>query len=161
MNKKQLISAIRKAIREKKLTTACKLIPGKNFNEKNEWVHKNISFSRAHFLQRTYDNFWRNKEKWLYNFNFAYFTHAKYYDLEWIQKSNALHMIKRLIKEEITPYTKIAMYGHTHLYFCSPIYKHKDYNKIQCCKIEGNEKLCEKIIELSNKIYNKKKGETK
>lgn len=156
MNKKQLISAIRKAIREKKLTSACKLIPGKKFNEKIEWVHKNISFSRAHFLQSTYDNFWKNKEKWAYNINF--FTKAKYYDLNWINKSNALYMLKRLIKDKLSQYTKIAMYGKTHLYFCSPVYKHNDYNKIRCCEIKGNENFCFKIIELSNRIYNQKGG---
>ena len=38
MNKKQLISAIRKAIREKDVTQACKLVPERTFSAKYNWV---------------------------------------------------------------------------------------------------------------------------
>lgn len=47
MNKKKLISAIRKAIREKNITLACKLIPVKTYSAKYGWVRDYISKERA------------------------------------------------------------------------------------------------------------------
>ena len=52
-----------------------------------------------------------------------------------------------------SPYAKIPMYGHTHLYFCSPDYGHFDYNKWCACKIKGNERFCETLIKIAAKIW--------
>lgn len=68
----------------------------------------------------------------------------------------ALEMLRRLLTEDSFFYTKVAMMGHTHLYFCSPEYGHSDYNKVRTCKIEGNEDFVEKVVNLSHRIYKKK-----
>lgn len=49
-------------------------------------------------------------------------------------------------------YQKIAMYGHTWLYLCSPIYGHADYNKARILPIKGHEKECEWLIKVSKRI---------
>ena len=41
----------------------------------------------------------------------------------------AYNCIKEWSKPEHGRYQKVAMYGHTWLYLCSPIYGHSDYNK--------------------------------
>ena len=71
-------------------------------------------------------------------------------------KTTALEMLRRLLTEKPGNYTKVPMMGHTHLYFCSPSYGHADYNKIRTCNIEGNEKFCNKVVELGERILAKK-----
>jgi hypothetical protein len=71
-------------------------------------------------------------------------------------KGEALGMLRRLWEEEITSYTKVPMFGFTRLYFCSPDYCHKDYNKVRTCEIKGNEEFCKKVVELGKRIYQKK-----
>ena len=150
MNKKKLISAIRKAIREKNITLACKLIPVKLYSAKYGWVRDNISKERAKKLDELVTNIRVKRPR----------NQFKYKGINWedVRKKQAFDMLKELCLWKLSPYTKIAMKGHTHLYFCSPIYGHKDYNKVMCFSIKGNEKLCEKVIELSNRIYKKKGG---
>lgn len=157
MNKKELISAIRKAIREKDVTLACKLIPERTFSAKYNWVKEKIGPNRAIKLNDL--RYWRHYKNELYMIK-VFLQKGGYaqYD-NYHYRKIALDMLRRLITEKLTNYSKIAMYGHTHLYFCSPIYGHKDYNKVSCCEIKGNEKFCEKIIEISNRAYKKKKGE--
>lgn len=157
MNKKETISAIRKAIREKNLTLACKLIPAKEINKKEEWIKENISYKRYATFHQMLLIIRMKKDlnvlRWMKDLPSI---KGKFYNPN-DGINTAFHMLRRLIKENLSPYTKIAMYGFTHLYFCSPIYGHKDYNKVKCCKIDGNENLCAKIFNLSEKIYNKKK----
>lgn len=63
-----------------------------------------------------------------------------------------LAYLKQQIGKPITNYTKVAMKGFTHLYFCSPIYGHEDYNKwCTMLPLEGNEEFVEKVISISNK----------
>lgn len=156
MNKKKLISAIRKAIREKDVTLACKLVPEKTFSAKYNWVKEKIGPNHAKKLNDL--RWWKHSKNELYMTK-VFFQKGGYaqYDNHYY-KTKALNMLRKLITEKLTNYSKIAMYGLTHLYFCSPIYEHKDYNKVRCCEIEGNEKFCEKIIEISDRIYNKKGG---
>ncbi len=52
-------------------------------------------------------------------------------------------------------YAKRPMLGYTHLYFCSPIYGHSDYNKWPALPIEGNERFCELVIKYADKFFNK------
>ena len=64
---------------------------------------------------------------------------------------------KQQLKNPVTPYTKYPTYGHTHLYFCSPVHGHSDYNKWRALPIEGNEKFCKTLVDyVTNvtKIYN-------
>lgn len=156
MNKKKLISTIRKAIREKDVTLACKLIPERMFSAKYNWVRENIGPNHAVKLNNL--RWWRHSKNESY-IETAFFKRGGYaqYDNHYY-KTKALKMLRKLITEKLTNYSKIAMYGQTHLYFCSPIYGHKDYDKVRCCKIEGNENFCFKIIELSNRTYNNKGG---
>lgn len=73
------------------------------------------------------------------------------------RKANIKHEVIEYFKEQIrdvnSPYAKKPMMGHTHLYFCSPIYGHRDYNKWQAMEIRGNEKFCETIIKLADKYF--------
>ena len=90
------------------------------------------------------------------------------YDIHYYRKT-ALEMLRRLYDEPLSSHTKIPMFGHTHLYFCSPAYKFHDYNKVCTCLLNGplaNDKngnrydpqaaWCGKVLELGERIYNKK-----
>ena len=50
-------------------------------------------------------------------------------------------------------YAKRPMLGKTHLYFCSPVYGHDDYNKVRSIPIAGNERFCELLIKYANKYF--------
>ena len=91
------------------------------------------------------------------------------YDIHYYREK-ALKMLRRLYTEPLTNYTKIANFGHTHLYFCSPIYGHGDYNKVCTCPLNGplatdkngnrydpQAAWCDKVLDLSNRIYDKKR----
>ena len=67
----------------------------------------------------------------------------------------ALIMLRRLLTEDHSNYTKVPIIGHTHLYFCSPSYGHADYNKICTCSIEGNEEFVNKIVKIGEKFMAK------
>lgn len=70
---------------------------------------------------------------------------------QYSQKTEALAMLRRLLTEKPSNYTKVPMMGHTHLYFCSPAYGHADYNKVCTCNIDGNENFCEKVCEIARR----------
>ena len=70
---------------------------------------------------------------------------------QYSQKTEALAMLRRLLTEKPSNYTKVPMMGHTHLYFCHPGYGHADYNKERTCTIEGNEAFCEKVCEIARR----------
>lgn len=70
---------------------------------------------------------------------------------QYSQKTEALAMLRRLLTENPSNYTKVPMMGHTHLYFCSPAYGHADYNKVCTCNIDGNENFCEKVCEIARR----------
>jgi len=85
------------------------------------------------------------------------------------ERAEALRMLRRLYEEPVTNYTKIPMFGFNHLYFCSPSYGHKDYNKVRTCLLNGplaidsngnrydpQASWCSKVVELGNRIYAKK-----
>lgn len=85
------------------------------------------------------------------------------------ERARALKMLRRLHDEPLTNYTKVPMFGMTHLYFCSPSYGHKDYNKVRTCLLNGplavdkdgnrydpQAAWCQKVLELGNRIYVKK-----
>ena len=64
-------------------------------------------------------------------------------------------MLRRLLTENPSNYTKMPMMGHTYLYFCSPSYGHADYNKVCTCSIEGNEEFVNKIVKIGEKFMAK------
>lgn len=71
------------------------------------------------------------------------------------RKDNEKHIAIQALRDEIArgfdSYTKRPIMGHTHLYFASPVYQHRDYNKWRAMKIEGNEHFCEVICRLADK----------
>ena len=69
-------------------------------------------------------------------------------------KHNIIAYLKEQISKPISNNSKAAMCGITHLYFCSPIYGHSDYNKwCTLLPIQGNEAFVHKIISISNKYF--------
>lgn len=66
-------------------------------------------------------------------------------------KQRAMTMLREWIADPTSNYAKKPMYGFTHLYFCSPVYGHRDYNKWQAIPIKGNERFCELIVKLGEK----------
>lgn len=73
----------------------------------------------------------------------------------------ALKMLRRLAEEDLTRYSKVAMFGRTHLYFCSPAYGHRDYNKVCACPLGSGDgdpltAWCDRVVKLSDRIYEKK-----
>lgn len=71
-------------------------------------------------------------------------------------RMDALEILRRLLTEKPSNYTKVPMMGNNHLYFCSPAYGHKDYNKVMTCRIEGNEVFCNKVIEIGERFLARK-----
>ena len=66
--------------------------------------------------------------------------------------------IKEWAKPERGSYQKIAMYGHTWLYLCSPVFGHDDYNKSRIYPIKGHERECEWLIKVSERVSNGSKA---
>ena len=69
------------------------------------------------------------------------------------RKQKIVEYLKEQIKDVTSPYAKKPMLGHTKLYFCSPNYGHKDYNKYSALRIKGNERFCELIVKLGDKYF--------
>lgn len=70
-------------------------------------------------------------------------------------RDNIRHITMCMLREEIARgtdnYTKRPIMGKTHLYFASPFFGHKDYNKASVMPIHGNERFCELICKLADK----------
>lgn len=73
--------------------------------------------------------------------------------------ANAKHIALQAFKDNIrmwseSPnYAKRPMMGRTHLWFCSPAFGHRDYNKWCAMPIKGNERFCETICKLADKYF--------
>jgi len=67
-------------------------------------------------------------------------------------KAVALECLRELLTNPVSSYTKVPMKGHTHLYFCSPVYGHRDYNKVMTCELNGNEAFVTQILNLANRF---------
>lgn len=61
--------------------------------------------------------------------------------------------LKKQCADASSSYAKRPMLGNTHLYFCSPIFGHSDYNKVRSIPIAGNERLCELLIKYADKYF--------
>ena len=89
---------------------------------------------------------------------FAYDRHFKFRNFRReaeFHAANAIHIAVNHLREEIARgidnYTKRPILGITHLYFCSPAYGHRDYNKHRSIAIKGNERFCELMVRLADK----------
>ena len=65
----------------------------------------------------------------------------------------AMDAFRKYIKFPNSPYTKRPIMGCTHLYFASPVYRLRDYNKWEVMPIAGNERFCETICKLADKYF--------
>lgn len=68
-------------------------------------------------------------------------------------RAAALKMLRRLLEEPVTAYTKVPVLGASHLYFVSPVYMGRDYNKVTTCAVDN---WAIKAMELGQRIYAKK-----
>lgn len=68
-------------------------------------------------------------------------------------RQQTVEKLKHEVQDVTSPYAKRPMMGHTHLYFCSPVYGHSDYNKARMIPIEGNERFCELVIRYADKFF--------
>lgn len=64
-----------------------------------------------------------------------------------------VNYLKEQCQDPRSNYAKRPMYGHTHLYFCSPVYGHSDYNKWRAIPIQGNEAFCAAVIRYADKFF--------
>lgn len=73
------------------------------------------------------------------------------------RKENARHIVLCRFREELKrgfdSYSKRPAMGLTHLWWCSPIYGHRDYNKSIALPIRGNRRFCELICSLADKYF--------
>lgn len=114
---------------------------------KYDWLEAEEFFGR----------FARSKKQYKRMENLLYETHTKhgrcideqYFCRRWL----CVEELKRNIRDGLTNYTKVPLLGYTHLYFVSPYYGHRDYNKWCALPIKGNEKFCETLIKLAKKYF--------
>lgn len=65
----------------------------------------------------------------------------------------ALSMFRNEINRPFDSYTKRPVMGETHLYFVSPTYGFDDYNKRRMMPIKGNERFCELLVRMGDKVF--------
>lgn len=65
----------------------------------------------------------------------------------------ALSMFRNEINRPFGTYTKRPVMGKTHLYFVSPTYGFDDYNKRRMMPIKGNERFCELLVRMGDKVF--------
>ncbi len=81
------------------------------------------------------------------------YAHSEHGIYEPLRKSFIINYLKKECQDPNSNYAKRPMMGHTHLYFCSPVYGHRDYNKWCALPIEGNEAFCEKVIAFADRFF--------
>lgn len=74
-------------------------------------------------------------------------------------KHNAMNYLRYELSMPLDNYSKFPLMGHTHLYFASPVYGHRDYNKRCMMQIEGNERFCELICRVGERYFQRMKAE--
>ena len=117
-----------------------------------------------------YSSFRKNRFEYIDSVHWNARGAYRQYDIHYY-RAEALKMLRRLYTEPLSTHSKIANFGFTHLYFCSPIYGHKDYNKVCTCPLNGplatdangnrydpQAAWCNKVLDLSNRIYDKKRA---
>ena len=60
--------------------------------------------------------------------------------------------ITECAKPEHGRYQKVVMYGYNHLWLCSPVFGHRDYNKSILMEIKGHEKECAFLKRVSDRV---------
>lgn len=86
-----------------------------------------------------------------------------YRKYEEFNRVNPKHIVMNYLRYQMSmpfdSHTKLPLMGHTHLYFASPYYGHRDYNKSQSITIAGNERFCELICRVGQRYYERIKAE--
>ena len=76
-------------------------------------------------------------------------------DVAWVAEHWPVSYIAKYFKAQLErrfgKYAKKPFLGETHLYFCSPMFGLRDYNKWRSISIKGNEKLCDLLIRIADK----------
>lgn len=101
-------------------------------------LYANLSIASHHWRYSHYDE------------PYIYCEHGYY---EPTQKMAIVNYLKEQCADPTSNYAKRPMLGYTHLYFCSPVYGHSDYNKWRALPIEGNERFCEIVIKYADKFF--------
>ena len=65
----------------------------------------------------------------------------------------ALSMFRYEINRPFDSYTKRPVMDETHLYFVSPSYGFDDYNRRRMMPIKGNERFCELLVRMGDKVF--------
>lgn len=128
----------------------------------NRTMKKNYQiFMQSHWWDRKYDG--RRKDfKGITRSEFAMAKEKaiqrRYYSTRYYEKSLLRRCYESVVewgRPENLNYQKVVMYGHTYLYLCSPLFGHTDYNKSRLMPIKGNERECEFLMKVSNRVANK------
>ena len=117
-----------------------------------------VNFAPTARLRRWMDRCWLdNRNKHVIERNNVD-THCFYRDgcyaaTPIFHKQRIVDFLKEQCQNVHSNYAKRPMMGNTHLYFCSPVYGHSDYNKWCALPIEGNEHFCQTIIKYADKFF--------
>ena len=100
-----------------------------------------------------YVNLDRASHKWKYSCYDEPYRHAPHGMYEPLRKQYIVEELLKNCADPTSNYAKRPMYGYTHLYFCSPVYGHSDYNKWRAIPIKGNERFCELVVRYADKFF--------
>lgn len=124
----------------------------RNYNIFNtpEWYNRKYDGRKREFKGISRDEFKKAQEKAFYR----HFVRSPYQVKSLLRR--CYENILDCSRPECGSYQKIAMYGATWLYLCSPVFGHRDYNKARLMPIQGNEKECEFLIKVSKRVASNK-----
>lgn len=106
-------------------------------------------------------------ERIIFNHRVKYFTgknknivskHPYMVSSEMEERERALKLAREFLTNKIDNYIKVPFLGSNHLYFCSPNFGFKDYNKIMTCDINTNKIFCKKISIICRLSFKKRTG---
>lgn len=80
-------------------------------------------------------------------------NHSTHGTFEPLPLQRVVEVLVSNCKNADSPYSKMPMMGHTHLYFCHRAWGHSDYNKWCALPINGNERFCEAVIKYAQRYF--------
>lgn len=96
----------------------------------------------------------KNVQRWAYRSDVEETaSHSRHGVCEPLRKQYIVEYLKKQCLDPESNYAKRPMLGYTHLYFCSPVYGHSDYNKWRALPIKGNERFCELVIKYADRFF--------
>lgn len=116
--------------------------------QQKEWYFRKYDGRRKEFRGVSKEDFKKAQEKAIYR----RFYRSRYEPKSLLRR--CYESVCEWAKPELSNYQKVVMYGYTYLYLCSPVYGHKDYNKHRLMPISGNERECEFLMRVSNRVAN-------